>query len=42
MWNWNTGGDGYTGWIALSRDDEAMLALCSLLGVEVRPDGDPF
>ena len=42
VWNWNTGGDGYAGWIALSRDDEAMLALCSLLGVEVRPGSDPF
>ena len=37
-----TGGDAYAGWVALSRDDEAMLALCSLLGVEVRPGSDPF
>lgn len=42
LWNWNTGEDSYAGWIALSRDDEAMLALCSLLGVEVRPGSDPF
>ena len=42
VWNWNTGGDAYAGWVALSRDDEAMLALCSLLGVEVRPGSDPF
>lgn len=42
LWNWNTGEDSYAGWMALSRDDEAMLALCSLLGVEVRPGSDPF
>lgn len=42
LWNWNTGTDGCAGWIALRRDDEAMLALCSLLGVEVRPGSDPF
>lgn len=42
LWTWNTGGDGHAGWIALSRDDEAMLALSSLLGIEVRPGSDPF
>ena len=42
IWTWNTGGDGHAGWIALSRDDEAMLALSSLLGIEVRPGSDPF
>ncbi|MEE7548425.1 hypothetical protein HF319_16570 [Xanthomonas sp. Kuri4-1] len=42
LWNWNTGGEGHAGWIALNRDDEAMLALTSLLGVEVRPGNDPF
>ncbi len=42
LWNWNTGGDAYAGWIALSRDDEAMLALTSLLGIEVRLGNDPF
>jgi len=42
LWTWNTGGEGHAGWIALSRDDEAMLALTSLLNVEVRPGNDPF
>ncbi|MCL7715305.1 DUF6630 family protein [Stenotrophomonas mori] len=42
LWAWNTGGGSHAGWIALSRDDEAMLALCSLLGVEVRPGSDAF
>lgn len=42
LWNWNTGGDSYAGWIALSRDDEGMLALGSLLEIELRPGSDPF
>ncbi len=42
LWNWNTGGEGLAGWVALSRDDEAMMALTSLLGVEVRPGNDAF
>lgn len=42
LWSVDAGGAGLTGWMALSRDDDAMLALCSLLGVEVRPGSDPF
>ena len=42
LWSVDDGSDGLCGWMALSRDDEAMLALCSLLGVEVRPGSDPF
>ncbi|MCW4454439.1 hypothetical protein OK348_06485 [Flavobacterium sp. MXW15] len=42
LWTWDTGDDTRAGWIALSRDDEAMLALSSLLEVEVRPGSDPF
>ncbi|ATS23968.1 hypothetical protein ACE15N_18160 [Xanthomonas campestris pv. passiflorae] len=42
LWNWNTGGDAYAGWFALSRDDDAMLALTSLLGVEVRLGNEAF
>lgn len=42
LWNWNTGGDAYAGWIALSRDDDAMLTLTSLLGVEVRLGNEAF
>ncbi|MCC8468295.1 DUF6630 family protein [Xanthomonas phaseoli] len=42
LWNWNTGGDAYAGWVALSRDDDAMLALTSLLGVEVRLGNEAF
>lgn len=42
LWNWNTEQDCYAGWIALSRDDEAMLALTSLLDIELRAGNDPF
>lgn len=42
LWNWNTDGDGHAGWIALSRDDEAMQHLCMALGVEIRPGSDAF
>lgn len=42
LWNWNTGEDILAGWIALSRDDEAMAALCTLLDVEIRPGSDAF
>lgn len=42
LWNWNTDGDAYAGWIALSRDDEAMQQLCMALGVEIRPASDAF
>ncbi|MCW1979045.1 DUF6630 family protein [Xanthomonas campestris] len=42
LWNWNTGGDAYAGWIALSRDDDAMLALTSLMDVEVRLGNEAF
>jgi hypothetical protein len=42
LWNWNTDGDAYAGWIALSRDDEAMQHLCTALGIEIRPGSDAF
>ncbi len=31
----DAGSDGFTGVMALTRDDDAMLALCSLLNVEI-------
>jgi hypothetical protein len=42
LWTWNApGGDGaYAGWIASSRDDEAMQVLAPALGIEVRPASD--
>lgn len=42
LWNWNTDGDAYAGWIALSRDDEGMQQLCAALGIELRPGSDAF
>ena len=42
LWSVDAGSDGFTGWMALTRDDDAMLALCSLLNVEVRLGSDPF
>ena len=44
LWTWNTSGDGDThaGWIASSRDDEAMQVLAPALGIEVRPASDAF
>ncbi|HHW4679230.1 MAG TPA: DUF6630 family protein [Xylella sp.] len=42
LWNWDTESNSYAGWIALSRDDEVMLTLCSLLGVEVRHGNEAF
>jgi len=42
LWSVDAGSEGFTGWMALTRDDDAMLALCSLLNVEVRLGSDPF
>lgn len=42
LWTWNTGTDTHAGWIALSRDDDAMLELGALLGIEMRPASDAF
>lgn len=40
LWTWNPRGgvseEAYSGWIALRRDEEAMLALANALGIEVR------
>ena len=39
LWLWETGTETTAGWIALSRDDEAMRAIAPLLGIELRPGG---
>ncbi len=40
LWTWNPRGgvneEAYSGWIALRRDEEAMLALAHALGIDVR------
>ena len=42
LWSVDAGSDGFTGVMALTRDDDARLALCSLLNVEIRLGSDPF
>ncbi len=44
LWTWNAAGgrDAHAGWIASSRDDEAMQVLAPALGIEVRPASDAF
>lgn len=37
LWTWNAEGDVSAGWMASSRDDEAIRLLGAALGVEVRP-----
>lgn len=39
LWVWETGTETTAGWIALSRDDEAMRAIAPALGIELRPGG---
>jgi len=42
LWSVDAGRDGFTGWMALTRDDDAILALCSLMNLEIRLGSDPF
>lgn len=42
LWNRDTGGDAYAGWIALRRDDENMRAVAAALGIDLRPGSDAF
>lgn len=42
LWNYDTGGDAYAGWIALRRDDENMKAVATGLGIDVQPANEAF
>ncbi|RDK05744.1 DUF6630 family protein [Cupriavidus lacunae] len=42
LWNWDTGGDAYGGWITRSEDDEEMLDLAEVLRFDLRPAGQPY
>ncbi|MGH8083631.1 MAG: DUF6630 family protein [Lysobacter sp.] len=42
VWNRDTGGDAYAGWIALRRDDENMQAVAVGLGIDIRLGSDAF
>jgi len=42
LWNWDTGGDAYAGWLTRSEDDEEMADTAEILGFEVRPADQPY
>jgi len=42
LWNWNTEGDAYAGWIARGEDDEEMMAVAEVLGLDIRPGDQPY
>lgn len=42
LWNWNTDGDCYGGWIARSKDDAKIFALAERLEVQFRTGEHPF
>ncbi|MDF3838740.1 hypothetical protein P3W85_38270 [Cupriavidus basilensis] len=42
LWNWNTEGDAYAGWIARGEDDEEMTTLAETLGLEIRTGDQPY
>ena len=39
LWVWETGTESTAGWIALSRDDDAMRVIAPALGIELRRPG---
>ncbi|MNT95328.1 hypothetical protein D3C72_2371840 [compost metagenome] len=42
LWNWDTGGDAYGGWITRSEDDEEILEIADTLGFDIRPGDQPY
>ena len=42
LWNWDTGGDAYAGWITRSEDDDEMLEIADTLGFDARSGDQPF
>lgn len=42
LWNWDTGGDAYAGWITRSEDDEEMLEIAETLSLDVRTGDQPY
>jgi hypothetical protein len=42
LWNWDTGGDAYGGWITRSEDDEEMMEIADTLGFDIRPGDQPY
>ncbi len=42
LWNWNTDGDAYGGWITRSEDDEEMMEIAETLQLDLRPADQPY
>ena len=42
LWNWDTEGDAYGGWITRTESASAVLEAGEALGVEIRPGDQPF
>lgn len=42
LWNWDTDGDAYGGWITRSEDDEDMTDIAETLGLAIRPGDQPY
>ncbi|MGO4325815.1 hypothetical protein AB4Z48_00560 [Cupriavidus sp. 2TAF22] len=42
LWNWNTDGDAYAGWIARGEDDEEMTSAAEMLGLDIRAGDQPY
>lgn len=42
LWNWNTQGDAYAGWMTQSIDDAEMQSLAETLGLALRTADQPY
>ncbi|WP_354683040.1 hypothetical protein [Cupriavidus necator] len=42
LWQWDTDGDAYAGWITRSEDDEEMLDIAETLRIDIRPADQPY
>lgn len=42
LWNWDTEGDAYGGWITRTESESAVLEAGEALGVEIRTGDQPF
>lgn len=42
LWNWDTGGDAYAGWITRSEDDDEMLEIADTLAFDLRSGDQPY
>lgn len=42
LWNWDTGGDAFAGWITRSEDDEEVIEIAEILSIDLRPADQPY